>query len=277
MALALAISGCDKQPTSPTGPPPASLLVQGTAPTTGGTSQFAAIAVTDQGVEVIVTTQATWQSSNPAVVTVDGGLVRAIAPGNAVLTATFRGVSGSMNLVISTATCVFDVQPAQADIPGDGGSVTIAVNMQQGVNCSWTAQVMSSFLSVTGPASGTGSGSFTVGAGFNPMAARTATVEVAAKIVTISQARGHCVTSVTPATQSVPDQGGSFLLTVDAPSGCQWSIGHNSSFVTVDQRVRTGPADVLYQVDPNPSPNMRQATFTIDRFTIVVTQSGPTL
>jgi hypothetical protein len=274
VTLAIGIAACDKQKTAPSGPAPVSIQIQGTAPAVGAASQFTAIAIAADGTQTIVTNQASWQSSNTAIVTVSNGMVHGVAPGNAAVSATYLGVSGSMNLAISTVGCAFDVQPTQADIPGDGGSVTITVTQQQGANCPWTA-VTNSFLSFTGPTSGTGTGSAVVTAAFNPTSARVGTVTIAGATVTVNQSRGRCVNSVSPSTESASDTGGSFLLRVDAPTGCTWAIETTATWITVDRRVQTGTQDVVYQVAANPSTNMRQATLTIDRFTIVVTQSGP--
>ena len=268
---AVVLLACDKTGPSPT---PVQVQVRGTAPAAGAQSSFAAVAIGADGRETVVTNQATWQSSNTAVATVTGGVVQGVSGGSAEISATYGGLTGRMAVDISVIPCTFDIQPTQVNLPGAGGSATIAINMTQGVSCSWAAQ-STGYLAFIGPNSGVGTGTVTVAAGFNPSALRIATMNVAGATVTVTQARGECVTSVSPATQSVAEDGGSFLLSVAAPTGCQWTVSSDKAFVTADQRVFTGTLSMNYQVEPNPSTNMRQATLTIDKFTIVVTQSGP--
>jgi hypothetical protein len=75
----------------------------------------------------------------------------------------------------------------------------------------------------------------------------------------------------------VDSDGGAFVLHVNASATCSWSVSGGAAFVTVGHQVHSGAEDVLYQVDSNPTTNMRTATLTVDRFTIVITQSGPAI
>jgi hypothetical protein len=272
-SVIIAVAGCDKNPSGPTSPP-ASIQVSGTAPPTGVTSQFIAMAIAQNGVQTVVTAQASWLSSDPSIATVSGGVVRGIAPGTAEISATYSGVRGATSVTVSANPCAFNVYPADASLPGSGGQVTVLVNMTSGVECGWTATA-SPWLLFVGPSSGTGSGTFVVNAAFNPTPARVGTVTVAGSSVTVNQGAGECVISVGPAAQDVPDAGGSFTLHVNALDSCSWSVSGGAPFITVGHQVRSGTADVLYQVEANPSTNLRTATLTVDRFNIVITQSGP--
>ena len=78
------------------------VAVTGTVPTVGGTSQLAATATLTTGTTQDVTSQATWQSSNTAVATVNAtGLVTGVAAGAVQITATYQSVSGVDNLSIN--------------------------------------------------------------------------------------------------------------------------------------------------------------------------------
>ena len=64
---------------------------------TGQVSQLAVTASTTSGMNQVVTNSVTWQSSNPAVAAVSStGLLTALAPGTATITATFAGVTGTL-------------------------------------------------------------------------------------------------------------------------------------------------------------------------------------
>ena len=75
-----------------------SLLIVGpTSLPTGQTSQLAATASTTSGMSQVVTNSVAWQSSNPGVATVSStGLLTAVAPGTATITATDAGTTGTL-------------------------------------------------------------------------------------------------------------------------------------------------------------------------------------
>jgi Big-like domain-containing protein len=64
----------------------------------GQTVQLSATAAFPTGPYQTVTALATWQSSNPSVATVSGGLVTAVAAGTVTITATYQGKAGTLNL-----------------------------------------------------------------------------------------------------------------------------------------------------------------------------------
>ena len=276
----MVLGACNKSnPAAPSAPATAAstsyVFLTGTAPMSGGTSQFTATAVGPDGVQTNVTGQATWRSSDQSIVAVTpGGVVRGVTVGSADVSATYNGVTGSTPLIVSAMPCAFSVDPAVAGIPGSGGSITIAVNNVQGQQCPWSAQ-SSGFLRIEGPSSGTGSGSITVAADPNMGGSRVGTVSVGGASVTISQARTACVASVSPQAQNVNDLGGTFYVNVTAPGGCDWTIDTASTFITVSGSLsRSGTAQIAYQVAPNQGANPRTATIHIDRFDLTVTQAG---
>jgi uncharacterized protein YjdB len=74
---------------------------------TGEVAQFQATAIYADGTSLGVTAQATWQSSAPGVAGVaPRGLVTAIAAGQAVISATFQGHTGSTTVTVDAATIV---------------------------------------------------------------------------------------------------------------------------------------------------------------------------
>jgi uncharacterized protein YjdB len=67
--------------------------------------QFVATGLFTDGTAQPLTTGVTWVSSDPAVASISPtGLATALAPGTAVISATFQGVSGSATLTVTTAT-----------------------------------------------------------------------------------------------------------------------------------------------------------------------------
>jgi hypothetical protein len=277
----MVLGACNKSNPAAPSPPAASagstsfVFLTGSAPMTGGTSQFTATAVGADGAQTNVTSQATWRSSNQSIVAVaPGGVVRGVTVGAADVSATYDGVTGSTPLIVSAMPCGFSVDPTTAAIPGAGGSLTVSVTNVQGQQCSWSAAA-SGFLRIEGPASGTGSGAITVMADPNTGATRVGTIAVAGASVTVSQARTACVASVSPQTQNVGDVGGTFLVNVTAPGGCEWTVTPSAPFITVSgASTRSGTEQLAYQVAPNPGATSRTATIRIDRFELTVTQAG---
>lgn len=67
----------------------------------GQTTQLTAAASYSDGTTQNVSPQASWQTDNPAVATVDAGLVTAVSSGQATITATFQGKSGTLLITVS--------------------------------------------------------------------------------------------------------------------------------------------------------------------------------
>jgi Bacterial Ig-like domain (group 2) len=103
VALGFIACGDDNGPSSPAGPsvfmgPPKSLQITGNLNLTavGQTSQLTATATFVSGETKNVTPQAKWEVTNSSVATItERGLLRAVAVGEAQVTASFRGVTSS--------------------------------------------------------------------------------------------------------------------------------------------------------------------------------------
>jgi hypothetical protein len=107
-AMAASLAACDKSPTEPTEPPPATVTavnVTGSADLSeGSTSQLTAMATLSDGSTQAVTNQATWTSSNTTIATVSAtGLVTAVSTGSADISAVYSGQTGRRTLQIAPA------------------------------------------------------------------------------------------------------------------------------------------------------------------------------
>jgi hypothetical protein len=106
----LVFAGCgggSSPPPAPTPTPPTVTGVSVTgaagAPTVGDTAQLTATAAFSDGSSQSVTSQAAWESSNPAVATVSAsGLATFLAAGDSDLKATFRGTTGTSRVTVAT-------------------------------------------------------------------------------------------------------------------------------------------------------------------------------
>lgn len=98
-AAAVTASACGSSPTSAT--TVSAVVVSGSVPGVGASSQFAAVATLGSGTTQDVTTSAAWASSNTAVATVSSnGLVVGVGAGTAVITATYSGVAGTDSITV---------------------------------------------------------------------------------------------------------------------------------------------------------------------------------
>jgi len=69
--------------------------------TVGGSQQLTALATDSQGRQQDVTAAATWTSSDPNVATVNGGVVQAVGPGSATVTATWDNLSAAATVDVT--------------------------------------------------------------------------------------------------------------------------------------------------------------------------------
>jgi hypothetical protein len=104
IAAAVALAGCGKSPLTPEEASFKSLVVVGTPPPVGGSSQFTALALHTDGTSETVTSHVTWTSSNPAVATVSGdGMVTALSRGSVEIDATVASTRGSLTFDVRSA------------------------------------------------------------------------------------------------------------------------------------------------------------------------------
>jgi hypothetical protein len=147
-------------------------------------------------VAVTTTAACTWTTTGaPAWITVTGGsgtgngsvTVAAAANPGAARTATLTIGNQSFTVTQAAAPCSYTVSPTT--IQANNGASTKTINVTTANYCTWTAAVTSggTWLTITSGASGTGNGTVDVAVVKNPDPARTGTLLVAGKVVTINQ------------------------------------------------------------------------------------------
>src|SRR5579859_6574641 len=104
----LFLSACNSTPAAPI--TITSVVVTGVTPAIGATSQYTCTVTFSDSTTQDVTSQATWVSFNTAVATVSSsGGVTAVAPGTAVLEATYQGIAAPVALTVTTGATVSSV------------------------------------------------------------------------------------------------------------------------------------------------------------------------
>ena len=168
--------------------------------------------------------------------------------------------------------CTYAVSPTTASPTAAGGAATATVTTQSG--CTWTASSSASWLTITGGASGTGSGTVTYASAANTGAARSATITAGGKAVTVNQAAIACTYALSPASGSFTATAGSGSVTVAAPTGCTWTATSSASWLTVTSGASgSGNGTIGYAATANTGPT-RSANLTVGGQTFMVTQAN---
>ena len=173
-------------------------------------------------------------------------------------------------------SCVFTVSASTFTIGASGGSASLSVATTSG--CAWTAQADSTWLSITGGASGTGPGTvgFTAAAN-STMAVRVGTLTVAGHTVSVTQeaAPASCTYSVSPESASFTSEGGPGTVTVTAGSGCPWTATSAAAWLTITGGAQsTGNGTVTYVVARNDGGASRETTIEVAGRSVAIVQAG---
>jgi hypothetical protein len=127
---------------------------------------------------------------------------------------------------------------------------------------------------VTGGATGNGSGSVSYSVSANTAtASRTATLTIAGRTVTVTQAALTCSYTVNPAAATVVSTASTGSIAVTTSAGCSWTATSLVPWITASG---TGSASGIasYTVAANSTATPRTGTVQIGTQTIQVTQSG---
>jgi hypothetical protein len=183
--------------------------------------------------------------------------------------------SDPTNAFTFTVTCAPAISPTSRSMPAAAGSSTVGVTAADG--CTWSAASNNtSWLSVTGGASGSGDGTVTFAVTANTgTSSRTGTLTVAGRTFTVMQSGvTSCSYSVSPLSQSVGWGGSGGSANVTTASGCAWTAASNASWITVGAgSTGSGNGRVSFTVAPNQS-GARTGTLTIAGRTFTVNQAA---
>ncbi|MBA3297513.1 MAG: BACON domain-containing protein, partial [Acidobacteria bacterium] len=195
-------------------------------------------------------------------------------------TLTIAGQPFTVTQAEAAPTCAYALAPTSYSAPATGGPTSVAVATSSG--CSWTTTGLPSWMTFTsgdGTGSGTGTVNLTVQA--NTGAARTATLTIAGRQFTISQAAGlpPCVYVVTPTVFNVDqrDQSGprALTITIQTASSCAWtaSITSGGSWLTIRTGTSgTGNGSTVVEVARN-SGDARTGTLIVAGETVTINQA----
>lgn len=180
-------------------------------------------------------------------------------------------IAGRPVTITQAAACTFAVSPEALVSPVPGARFDVQVTT--GPACTWTASSALPWLSVQ-PAAGTGTGTVLVAVDVNTGPARSGTVSVAGRTVSVSQESG-CTFSVRPDSIRVSNKGDEKSIEVRTMNGCSWTAVSDVTWITVTRGASgTGDGKVEILVARNPSDDRREGTLTVAGQLVKIRQDG---
>ena len=174
----------------------------------------------------------------------------------------------------SAASCTFEINPRSEVIPTTGGSGSVTVTSLAG--CQWAATSNASWISITSGASATGPGTVRYSVAANGGSARVGTISIADQTFAVTQQApgAPCAYTIQPTVTSVPTEGGTRTVAVDADSACSWTAATNVGWLSVtDSPTGIGKGIVTINAAANTGA-ARTGTLTIAGQTFTVNQDA---
>ena len=221
--------------------------------------------------------------SNDAWITVTGG-ASGVGPGTisySVAANDGEARTGSLTIGDRTfvveqaaAPCTYELSAlavAMAAAGGDG-SVVVMTNL---ASCEWTAASNEPWITVTGGATGAGSGTVIFLVAANAGEARSGTLTIAGQPFTVEQAAAPCAYELSTLSALVPAVGGPGSVGVTANLvSCAWAAVSNAAWITVTgDSAFTGSGTVTFSIAVNAG-DERLGTITIAGQTFTVDQAA---
>ena len=190
-------------------------------------------------------------------------------------TATITVAGQSFGITQAGVVCSTTISPTASSPTHVGGSGTVAVTANA-TSCPWTATSNAPWITVTGGASGTGSGTVSYNVAANTATVgRTGTLSAAGQTLTVTQAAAPCTYSISPTQASVGHESSSNTIAITAPAGCAWTATESVGWISITNGASgTGNGTVTYSAAANAGTTMRTADLTVAAQSFTVTQAG---
>lgn len=171
-------------------------------------------------------------------------------------------------------SCTYLMQPTSISL--SAAATTKTVQVVVGASCAWTASSSASWITVTGGAAATGSGTVTFNVAANTSTTpRTGMLTIAGQTVTVDQAGLTCAFTVAPAAISLSPAAATSSVEVTGPAGCSWTAAANVAWITLTSGGSgDGAGTVAFSVAANTSSFSRSGTLTVGGRIVSVAQAG---
>ena len=174
-------------------------------------------------------------------------------------------------------TCTYALSPATQAYGPDGGSGAVTITTASG--CTWSAAGAPGWITITGSANGTGSGTlgYTVAANTDT-GTRSATLTVGGQTHAITQ-QGRpatvCSFELSPGSAEFSKDAATGSFAVNAPADCTWTAVSDASWLTLTSGPQgTGSGRVSYAVSRNLELTERRAAIAVADRSFSVRQAG---
>jgi hypothetical protein len=172
-------------------------------------------------------------------------------------------------------TCSYTISPTAQAFTSTAGTGSVSVTSASG--CTWAATSnATSWITVTGGASGSGNGSVSYSVAANTTtSSRSGTLTVAGQTFTVTQAAMVCTYAVSPTSANLASTSSTGSISVTSASGCGWTASSNASWIGITGAPgSSGNGNVTYSVAANSGSTARTGALTVAGTTVTVTQAG---
>jgi hypothetical protein len=181
-------------------------------------------------------------------------------------------VGGQTFSVTQGSGCTYAYSSPSVVAPAAGTSGSIGFSASA-AGCPWTATSSDSWLTLTTPASGSGSATFGFSVASNAGPARQATLNAGGQFFTVSQPDG-CTYAASPVSLAVVAAGATSTIAITAGSTCPWSATATATWIAViTGATAQGNGSVQIRVDPN-NAGARSGEVHIGTAVVTVSQAG---
>jgi hypothetical protein len=169
-------------------------------------------------------------------------------------------IAGQTLTVSQDSGCTFTVSPETIGVPAAGGPGHIDVTGAP--SCAWTAS-SAGWITIVSAPGGNGNGGIDLTIAANSGPARSGTLLVAGRTVTVNQDSGCTITLGAPST-TAPAGGGPGTVAVSSAGGCPWTATSNAPWITVTGgSPGSGDGTVTFNVEANTTGAPRSGTIAI--------------
>lgn len=179
-------------------------------------------------------------------------------------------VAGRTITVTQALGCSYSFTPGTLNVNAQAGSTSVQVSAAAG--CAWTATSGTPWITVASGANGSGPGQVQLATAANDGPARTGTVAIAGRSLSVAQASG-CTYAITPSSQDLGGDGGGVSASVTTGPACPWTVTSAADWITIGTPSGAGAGQASFTVKPNLSPQ-RSGTVTIAGRPFTVNQAS---
>jgi all-beta uncharacterized protein len=188
-------------------------------------------------------------------------------------TATLTIAGKTVTVTQAGINCSYNVSPMTHAVTAAATTGNVTIDSPTG--CAWTAASGAAWLTVTAGGSGSGLGTATFSVAANTaQTARTGTLTVGGRAVTVTQAAVPCTYTLSSTGQALAPAGASGSVGVTTPTGCTWTAASSAAWLTVSTGASgTGAGTVAFTGTANAG-TARTGTLTIGGQIFTVTQAA---